>query len=491
MLDVSVRVRRTVSTVRRQVRSDVCVRFVTGALLAFLTLAAGSVLPAPARADGRLSVASAYAPHQYTPVSRGATVAVSPMRAGNPRLSEIQELLGQLGYYVGPVDGYMAPATRAAVRSFQSDHNLARTGEADDYLLSALRHVIDREAVRAARFDAPSVPEPVSVSAATAAPAPVPAADPHVNDRLFWQSVADSARAADFMAYLEAFPNGVFAPLAEVRLAHLKTTSSAPVPVPAAPVETGRTVALLIGNQSYAHMPPLQTARNDVRVLGDLLARRFGFEVETLIDASRADMMHALDRLRAELMDEDRLLVYYAGHGRKDVATGQGYWLPVGAQPDARAEWFSNATLTDALKGLRARHVMVIADSCYAGTLTRGVALQGVDGPAARAWLREKTSRTVLTSGGLEPVEDGGADGHSVFAHAVITALSTTEQPLTGQDLYRAVKRPVMLKAAQTPVYADIRHTGHDGGDFVFAPQSDARLAQRQAGSGKIGHALP
>ena len=45
---------------------------------------------------------------------------------------------------------------------------------------------------------------------------------------------------------------------------------------------------------------------------------------------------------------------------------------PVDARLNRRRQWVSNATITDTLKGLEAKHVMVVADSCYSGTLIRG-----------------------------------------------------------------------------------------------------------------------
>jgi formylglycine-generating enzyme required for sulfatase activity len=39
---------------------------------------------------------------------------------------------------------------------------------------------------------------------------------------VFWESIKDSDRAADYEAYLEAFPNGRFAPLARARAAYLR-----------------------------------------------------------------------------------------------------------------------------------------------------------------------------------------------------------------------------------------------------------------------------
>ena len=54
----------------------------------------------------------------------------------------------------------------------------------------------------------------------------VPAnAQPDPNEATFWQSVRDSKDAAEFEAYLEAYPSGKFAPLARIRLKKLKTSA--------------------------------------------------------------------------------------------------------------------------------------------------------------------------------------------------------------------------------------------------------------------------
>ncbi|MBK9081875.1 MAG: caspase family protein [Rhizobiales bacterium] len=68
-----------------------------------------------------------------------------------------------------------------------------------------------RDPVAAAQT-APAIAAPVQ-------PAPPPALDP---DALFWDSVRGSSSEAELSAYLERFPNGVYAALARSRLAQLK-----------------------------------------------------------------------------------------------------------------------------------------------------------------------------------------------------------------------------------------------------------------------------
>ena len=124
---------------------------------------------------------------------------------------------------------------------------------------------------------------------------------------------------------------------------------------------------------------------------------------------------------------------------------------------------------------MSAKHVMIVSDSCYSGRLTRGLSVAvktGAEREAELSRLAAKRSRTALVSGGLEPVNDGGGEGHSVFTRAFLTALRESTEVLDGQQLFAAVRRPVIVNADQTPEYSDIRLAGHDGGDFLFVPVS-------------------
>ena len=239
-----------------------------------------------------------------------------------------------------------------------------------------------------------------------------------------------------------------------------------------AEVEFGTYHALVIGNNKYRHVKKLKTASNDAISVANLLRTDYGFRVTTLLDATRGDILGALSDLRATLTANDNLLIYYAGHGVVDDITEQGYWLPVDAEDRNPTNWVSNTDLTNMLSGMSARHVMVVADSCYSGTLVRAASVKLPSGRDKVAWVKRmlrKRARTALVSGGLEPVQDGGGGSdHSVFAKAFLSALSQNESVMDGQALFDAIKRPVVLNADQTPQYTDIRHAGHDGGEFMF-----------------------
>jgi hypothetical protein len=239
-------------------------------------------------------------------------------------------------------------------------------------------------------------------------------------------------------------------------------------------VDFGSYQALLIGNNEYKHLTDLRNPHRDVEKLSKVLTDEYGFNAITIIkDATRSEIITALDKLRNSLGKRDNLLIYYAGHGWLDEEADRGYWLPVDADKNSRVNWVSNATITDSLKVLLAKHVMVVADSCYSGKLTRlalPIILESNNIYFNR--LVNKRARTVMTSGGLEPVDDGKGD-LSPFAAAFIDVIKMqSEKVVDTATLFPKIRRKVMLETDQTPEYTDIRKVGHDGGDFLFVRQS-------------------
>jgi uncharacterized caspase-like protein len=232
-------------------------------------------------------------------------------------------------------------------------------------------------------------------------------------------------------------------------------------------IDFGQYYALIIGNDEYKTLPTLETAVADAKSVAELLRREYGFTVTVMTDASRGEILGKLSALRKTLGTTDNLLIYYAGHGTIDEDTNQGYWLPVDAEQDSPANWISNADITNAIEAMSARHVLVVADSCYSGTLVRGLVVVDHTGDYLQR-LAKKKARTVLTSGGLEPVSDSGASGHSVFANAFLDALEENTSRVDGQSLFTHIREQVMLNAQQTPEYSNIRLAGHEGGDFIF-----------------------
>jgi hypothetical protein len=239
-------------------------------------------------------------------------------------------------------------------------------------------------------------------------------------------------------------------------------------------VNYGNYYALVIGNNNYRHVTKLKSAVKDARAVAKLLGEKYKFEVTLLLDATRSDLFTAFSNLRRKLKTSDNLLIYYAGHGIMDKQTQRGYWLPVNAQRSIKSNWVANEDITSELKAIAAKHVLIVADSCYSGTLTRSLDLGSMRVGGLEEWVErmaKRRSRTVLTSGGLEPVLDSGGGGHSVFAHAFLKVLAENRLIIDMDSLFETLRRRVILNADQTPIYSDIRFAGHDDGDFIFVPR--------------------
>ena len=123
---------------------------------------------------------------------------------------------------------------------------------------------------------------------------------------------------------------------------------------------------------------------------------------------------------------------------------------------------------------MSSRHILVVADSCYSGTLTRSAITKLNTAQEKERFIekmKRRASRTLMASGGNEPVADSGGDGgHSIFARAFIEALSNPgAQTFTAEQLfYNHIKEYVAGSSEQVPEYNIIKNSGHKGGDFVF-----------------------
>ena len=274
--------------------------------------------------------------------------------------------------------------------------------------------------------------------------------------------------------------------LAEARTAEQRALAEQNKVVTAIPsIEFGDYHALVIGNNDYPHMNNLENAVQDAKDVSSVLKRLYGFQVRTLLNATRSDIFGALESYRAELTSDSNLLIYYAGHGYVDEITDIGYWQPVDSGEISKSNWIPNSVVTNELKAIRAKHVIVIADSCYSGTLVRS-STKGRPTAKDTEWYKrmaEKRSRTAMVSGGFEPVMDGGGGKNSVFAKALLDVLRDNQSIMDGAEVFERLKRPVALASEQTPEYADIRLAGHDGGQFLLVRQ-DAITEQPSVSDG-------
>ncbi len=243
--------------------------------------------------------------------------------------------------------------------------------------------------------------------------------------------------------------------------------------------------ALLIGINDYndPKIPDLETAVNDTTAMAKLLRERYGFKVKLLLDhkATRKAIYQALRNLASSTTPDDNILIYYAGHGDLDRLTNDGWWIPSDAEGGDPVTYLNNFLIQTYIRSMKARHVLLISDSCYSGTLFgQARALPQVIDDKYYLNLYNEKSRWGMTSGNKTPVSDRGTGNHSVFAYQLLKELRKNEKPyISTQEIYTRIAPIVSNNSEQTPLCRPIRNTGDQGGEFVFVASNSAIVEKR------------
>jgi len=233
---------------------------------------------------------------------------------------------------------------------------------------------------------------------------------------------------------------------------------------------------LVIGIDDYLDWPDLKSAVRDAESVADVLQRNYSFDSSRTTalfnaEATERSILAVLREYAETLTESDALMIYYAGHGQLDPITQEGSWVPVDGERGNDSSWISNAKIKSYLRATKARHNLLVSDSCFAGDFFRGS--RGAPPEITDAYVREaygKNARQAITSGGVEPVADAGFDGHSVFAYFLLKALEENKSPyLVPSDLFQRIKGGVAGNAPQQPILGMLSGTGGEvGGEFVL-----------------------
>lgn len=253
---------------------------------------------------------------------------------------------------------------------------------------------------------------------------------------------------------------------------------TADLPVGAAKPEVdllkGRYYALLIAVQEYKGpvYNRLDNPLKDAEKLRDVLTTYYTFDKQDVIflkNPTRDEIISTIEQLEKTLKPEDNLLIFYAGHGQWDKDRQQGYWIPSDVQGESRSKWLSNGDVRDSIRGIKARHTLLITDACFGGGIlsSRGGAVV----PPSIEELMRMQSRTAMTSGAMTTVPD-----RSVFLEYLTKRLAENKEAYkTAASIFTSLQTVVIDNSPRmndgnrtTPLYGSIQEAGHEGGDFIF-----------------------
>ncbi|MAY83923.1 MAG: hypothetical protein CMP59_07300 [Flavobacteriales bacterium] len=240
-------------------------------------------------------------------------------------------------------------------------------------------------------------------------------------------------------------------------------------------LKVGDYYALIIGIDKYSgSWKALNNAVNDAKAVESLLKSKYRFtQFKTLYNeqASRTNIIAALEWLVENVRPEDNVFIYYSGHGEFKKELNKGYWVPYGATTMSTSNYISNSDIQTFIKGIQSNHTLLVADACFSGDIFRGntMSVPFENSPKYYKKVHSLKSRQAMTSGGLEPVMDGGQDGHSVFAYYLLKALRENESKMMdASQIFDKLKIPVYNNSDQSPDFKPIGKSGDEGGQFIF-----------------------
>lgn len=250
--------------------------------------------------------------------------------------------------------------------------------------------------------------------------------------------------------------------------------------LPVAATQYGVYRALIIGNNEYQDKQgkwnKLSTAVTDARSIAKLLEQQYGFTDITLLEnATRRDVLYALEDLANKSLKNDNVLIYYAGHGFLDDETSKGFWVPVDASGSDHTTFLRNSTIRDEVSSIasRVKHTLLISDSCFSGSLLRSASRSISDSDYTEKYFKKvsnKKSVQIMAAGGIEFVDDDYRNsGHSPFTYFLLNELNTNNSPMfTVSQLSGNVERAVANNVDQVPESGVLQGAGDELGEFIF-----------------------
>ncbi|WFU72970.1 MULTISPECIES: caspase family protein [unclassified Bradyrhizobium] len=181
-------------------------------------------------------------------------------------------------------------------------------------------------------------------------------------------------------------------------------------------------LALVIGNGHYPDASaPLTQSINDARALSSSL-RKSGFDVDMVEDATKDDMIRAVNRLKSRIKPDTVVMLFFGGFGVQ--AGRESYMLPVDAviwkESDVRRHGVSIEGVLDMMKQQGAKAKLVVVDASRRNPYERRFRSYS----HGLAPISAPDNALILSSASPGKVVDDGKGEHSVLISELLGNLN-------------------------------------------------------------------
>lgn len=232
-----------------------------------------------------------------------------------------------------------------------------------------------------------------------------------------------------------------------------------------------RTWFIGIGIDTYENYTTLSNPRRDVSAVEKLLVRRFGVTDVIVVPKNKTkkkDIIQLLSIAADKCEENDDVIIYYAGHGTPGKR-GKGFWLPSDASEEDETSWIPNSLILDKLDDFKAKHLLLLCDSCFSGTLIQNGLYRGVMTHSNRVYYKMRSRWIVCSSTDKQVVEDGLSGQHSPFAKSILDILGNPMlSEIRVRQLVEDMQNMISQMHRQTIMAGPMIRIGDEGGNYVF-----------------------
>lgn len=225
----------------------------------------------------------------------------------------------------------------------------------------------------------------------------------------------------------------------------------------------------LIGIDNYSNHSKLQSCVKDCQDFKNLLFEKYDFDPQRTIElydekATNYKIQEEIKGCIRSLTTDNNLVIYFSGHGGLEKTTGRGFWIPQDGHSDNYTTWLPNETLLTFIENIKAKHIFIISDCCFARTILI------TENPKSAEHAHDYDyypSRWALTSG-AEKTWDGSLGENSYFAESVLDCLREAKEDVRVGKLIEFVKHRFIANIRQKPQGYPLHTVNHKGGEFIF-----------------------
>ena len=192
--------------------------------------------------------------------------------------------------------------------------------------------------------------------------------------------------------------------------------------------------AIVIGVEQYRQkLPKSDFATHDAQAVTEALTKVMGYPAENVItlindQATNADLAKYVEKwLLKNAKTGSTVFIYFSGLGTSNPETGDVFLVPYDGDPSFIDQTgYSLKRMSDALKKLPAREIIVVLDSCFSGAGGKSVLVDGARPLAInlqKSFVLSRNMTVLAAASGDQKCSSYQAKGQSLFTYYLLRGI--------------------------------------------------------------------